>query len=188
MLSRQDRSGQYLINHPSHSELLKPISRDLKNKFTRTPSDIFPAGVCELIVTYRRATTKRVKVTSAEEAVTFARDNFYFPEVISYCEKFYTLFLDRAGNAFAWKQMSSGGLSGTVADPRLIFQTALLTHSTSIILFHNHPSGNTNPSATDIQLTKSLCEAGRFLEIHVLDHIIVTVDGFYSFANEGLIL
>ncbi len=159
----------------------------MKNKFTRTPSDLFPAGVCELIITYRRTATKRVKVTSAEEAVVFARDNFYFPDVISYCEKFYALFIDRAGNIFAWKEMSSGGLSGTVADPRLIFQTALLTHSTSIILAHNHPSGSTNPSAADIQLTKNLCEAGKFLEIFVLDHIIITENGFYSFANEGLI-
>ena len=159
----------------------------LKNNFTRTPSELFPAGVCELSVSYRRSGTKRVKIKSAEEAVVFARENFYSSEVITYCEKFFTLFVDRSNSVFAWKEMSSGGLSGTVADPRLIYQTALLSHSSFLILLHNHPSGNCEPSAADIQLTKNLCEAGRFLEIPVLDHIIITEDKFYSFANEGLI-
>ena len=83
--------------------------------------------------------------------------------------------------------MSEGGLSGTVADPRTIFQAALLCHSTSILLMHNHPSSNDQPSIADIGLTKKLCEAGKILEITVLDHIIVTVDGFYSFAEAGLL-
>ena len=87
----------------------------------------------------------------------------------------------------SWKRISVGGLSGTVADPRLIFQTALLCHATSIILVHNHPSGNEQPSVSDVQLTKNICEGGKVLEIAVLDHVIITVDNFYSFANEGLI-
>ena len=159
----------------------------MKNNFTRTPSELFPPGVCELTISYRRAELKRWKVKSAEDVVEFARVNFYPPEVITYCEKFFTIFVDRANNIFAWKEMSSGGLSGTVVDPRLIFQTALLTHSSSIILLHNHPSGNREPSIADTQLTNKLCEAGKFLEILVLDHIIITEDNFYSFANEGLI-
>jgi DNA repair protein RadC len=78
-------------------------------------------------------------------------------------------------------------LSGTVADPRTIFQAALLCHATSVLFLHNYPSSNNQPSAADIGLTKKLCEAGKVLEITVLDHIIVTVEGFYSFAEEGLI-
>lgn len=83
--------------------------------------------------------------------------------------------------------MSQGGLSATVADPRTIFQAALLCHATSILLMHNHPSSNDQPSISDINLTKKLCEAGKVLEIAVLDHIIVTVEGFYSFAEAGMI-
>ena len=117
----------------------------------------------------------------------FARTYFYTQDVIEYVEKFFVLFIDRSNQIYAWKEMSSGGLSGTVADPRTIFQAALLCHATSILLCHNHPSGNDKPSAADIGLTKKLCEAGKVLEITVLDHIIVTAEGFYSFAEEGLI-
>jgi DNA repair protein RadC len=78
-------------------------------------------------------------------------------------------------------------MSGTVADPRLIFKSALEQKAVSIILSHNHPSGNNQPSASDIQLTKNIIEAGKVLEINVLDHIIITQHGFFSFADEGLI-
>jgi DNA repair protein RadC len=158
-----------------------------ENSFSKSPSDLFPKGVCELIVTYRRSVENRKKVSSAEDVVSFAREQFYSPEVISYCEKFYTLFLDCSNHIFAWKEMSSGGISGTIADPRLIFQTSLLTHSTSLILLHNHPSGNHQPSEQDILLTKNMVIAGKFLEINILDHIILTTANFYSFADDGLI-
>ena len=158
-----------------------------KNKFIRIPSDVFPKGVCELHVGYRRTSDTRIKMTCAEDIVDFLREHVYKQMDLEYCESFYVLMLDRANKLFAWKQISVGGLSGTVADPRLIFETALLSHCTSIVLCHNHPSGNILPSAADVQLTKNICEGGKLLEITVLDHIILTVDGFYSFANEGLI-
>jgi DNA repair protein RadC len=150
-------------------------------------SDVLPTGVCELTIGYRRAAMERMKITSAEEAVAFAREHFYTQEEIEYSEKFYVMFIDRANKIYAWKRMSEGGLSGTMADPRLIYQAALLVHASNIILMHNHPSGNTQPSASDLQLTKNLIAAGKVLEITVLDHCIVTTESFYSFANEGLI-
>ena len=153
----------------------------------RVPSDVLPSGVCELSIGYRRAATKRIKVTRASEVVEFARTYFYSQDVIEYVEKFFVIFVDRSNQIYAWKEMSTGGLSGTVADPRTIFQAALLCHSTAIFACHNHPSGNVQPSAADIGLTKKLCEAGKVLEITVLDHIIVTTDSFYSFADDGLI-
>lgn len=159
----------------------------VKNKFSRVPSDVLPSGVCELSVSYRRAATKRIKVSSASEVVAFAREYFFTPDVIEYVEKFYVLFIDRSNQIYAWKQMSEGGMSGTVADPRIIFQTALLCHSTSIIILHNHPSGNVQPSAADIQLTKKLSDGGKLLEINVIDHILITSEQFYSFVEEGLL-
>ena len=156
-------------------------------KITKRTSDVLPSGVCELHVGYRRVHAQRVKITSAEEVVKFAMDNFYTHESIEYSEKFFVIFLDRSNQAFAWKCMSEGGMSGTVADVRLIFQTALLVHSPQIILLHNHPSGETKPSNADVKLTSQLKQAGTIMEIEVLDHVIITsdVNKFYSFANQG---
>ena len=83
------------------------------------------------------------------------------------------------------KQVSEGGWSGTVADPKVIFKAALDEKASYLILAHNHPSGNLQPSAQDMQLTKQMAEAGRVLEIRVLDHIIVAANSYYSFADEG---
>jgi DNA repair protein RadC len=97
------------------------------------------------------------------------------------------LLLNRGNKVLGWANISNGGITGTVADPLLIFQTALLTNATSIILSHNHPSGNRTPSSADIDLTRKVKSAGQILEIMVLDHVIVTTDGYYSFADEGII-
>ena len=102
-------------------------------------------------------------------------------------EEFWTIFLNRANTIIGKKQISIGGMSGTVADPKMIFKEALDQKALSIILCHNHPSGNNRPSEADIKLTKNILEAGRVLEINVLDHIIVTQHGFFSFADEGLL-
>ena len=104
-------------------------------------------------------------------------------ELLIQVEQFYILLLDRSNQLFAWKQISVGGISATFTDPKLIFQTALLCHSVQIIILHNHPSGNTQPSLADSMMTKKLKEGGELLEIKVLDHVILTKDGFYSFAN-----
>ncbi|MBP6335216.1 MAG: DNA repair protein RadC [Bacteroidia bacterium] len=100
-------------------------------------------------------------------------------------EEFWILFLNRANRIIGKQQISTGGMSGTVADPRMIFKSALDKKALAIILCHNHPSGNTQPSEADMSLTKSLHAAGKILEITVLDHIIITQSGFYSFADEG---
>jgi len=76
-------------------------------------------------------------------------------------------------------------LSGTVADPKVIFQVALKSNSSSIILCHNHPSGNVKPSKADIQLTRKITQAGEVLDLSVLDHLILTDECYYSFADEG---
>jgi len=102
-------------------------------------------------------------------------------------EEFWVIILNRANYVLNKTQISSGGISGTVADPKLIFKSALEQNGSSIILIHNHPSGNLKPSQADINLTKNLKEAGKFMEIPVLDHIIVSDNCYFSFADEGLI-
>ena len=102
-------------------------------------------------------------------------------------EEFWILLLNRANNLIKKIRISEGGLTGTVADPKIIFKHALDSSASSIILAHNHPSNNLKPSQNDIDLTKKLVSAGKLLEISVLDHLIVGSDTFYSFADEGLI-
>lgn len=103
-------------------------------------------------------------------------------------EEFWILILNRAAKVLARLPMTKGGTSGTVVDSKMIFKK-VLEHpgATSIILCHNHPSGNPNPSPADIALTKKLIAAGQVLDIRVLDHIIVAGRTYYSFGDEGMI-
>lgn len=100
---------------------------------------------------------------------------------------FAVLFLNRANKINHFEIISEGGITGTVADPRVILRKALEEDAVNIILCHNHPSGSLKPSRADEQLTAKIKEAARYLDITVLDHIIVSEDGYYSFADEGLI-
>lgn len=100
-------------------------------------------------------------------------------------EEFWILLLNRANKIIRKVPISEGGISGTVVDPKKIFKISLDHHASSIILGHNHPSGMLTPSEADIKITKKLVEAGKLLEIAVLDHLIIADSGFYSFADEG---
>ncbi len=102
-------------------------------------------------------------------------------------EVFAVLFLNRANKILHFEIVSSGGLTGTVADPRIILKKALETGATSIVLSHNHPSGSLKPSRADEELTQKIRQAAMYLDIKVLDHIIVSDEGYFSFADEGLI-
>ena len=102
-------------------------------------------------------------------------------------EEFWVILLNRANVVMRKTAISRGGVAGTVADPKMIFKEALEQLASSIILVHNHPSGNRNPSAADIQLTKKLKEAGNFLDLPILDHLIYSDQGYYSFADEGML-
>jgi DNA repair protein RadC len=102
-------------------------------------------------------------------------------------EEFWVILLNRGNQVLRCERISSGGVSGTVADPKMIFKAALEYLASAIILSHNHPSGNLIPSQADKDLTKKMREAGRFLEIPVLDHLIFTDKKYLSFADEGLI-
>jgi len=100
-------------------------------------------------------------------------------------EEFWIILLNRSNRVIGQKLISEGGISGTVVDPKKVFKIALDHHASGIILGHNHPSGVTAPSEADQKITKKIVNAGQLLEIVVLDHIIITDDGYYSFTDEG---
>jgi DNA repair protein RadC len=102
-------------------------------------------------------------------------------------EVFAVIFLNRANKINHFEIISTGGMTGTVADPRIILKKALQEEAVNIILCHNHPSGSLKPSKADEDLTFKIKEAAKFLDIKVLDHIIVSNEGFYSFADEGIL-
>lgn len=102
-------------------------------------------------------------------------------------EVFAVIFLNRANRIIHFEIISRGGITGTVADPRIILKKALEEEAVSIILCHNHPSGNLTPSRADELLTQKIKEAALLLDIRVLDHIIVSEMGYYSFADEGVL-
>lgn len=101
-------------------------------------------------------------------------------------EVFWIVLLNRANRVIKKQQISQGGVAGTVADPKIIFKIAVEELASGLILAHNHPSGNLNPSQADIDLTKKLKESGKLLDIQVLDHLIVAGKKYFSFADEGL--
>jgi DNA repair protein RadC len=101
-------------------------------------------------------------------------------------EQFKVLLLNRGNKALGIYEVSTGGVAGTVADPKLIFMAAIKANACSIILAHNHPSSNLKPSRADEELTQKIKQGGKLLEINVLDHLILSPEGYYSFADEGV--
>jgi len=102
-------------------------------------------------------------------------------------EEFYLIMLNHANEIIYTKQVSKGGMSSTIADGKIIFNMALTFQASSIIISHNHPSGNLNPSSQDLKLTKSLTEFGKYIDLPLLDHIIFTDNGYFSFAEQSLL-
>ncbi len=111
---------------------------------------------------------------------------FWDENKIEFVEQFKVMFLNRANRVLGIYELSTGGISGTVADPKLIFAAALKACASNIILCHNHPSGNLQASQADEILTNKLKEAGKFLELPVVDHLIISREGYLSFSDEGM--
>lgn len=133
---------------------------------------------------------RKAAQVGAKPTITQSRDAFDYlhPRIADLPhEEFWVLYLNRANRVTFAECISSGGIAGTVADAKIIFKKAILQLASGIIVAHNHPSGSLKPSQADIQLTKKLHETGNLLEVPLLDHLIVTTLGYYSFADEGLL-
>lgn len=163
-----------------------------QNELTLTSTTPFPmhkphkvdkVNEVELIYTRPRIETMK-KVKSSNDAYEILKTQYPVSR-IDYKEMSYALFLNRANNVLASAQLSIGGLSGTIIDIREVFQLALRLNAVQIILSHNHPSGNLTPSQQDKALTKGILEAGKILNIVLTDHLIISSEGYYSFADEG---
>lgn len=134
----------------------------------------------------RNSRTKSIRkpvIRCSEDSYNFLRP--FFADLQH--EEFYVLFLNRANSILAYEQLSKGGISGTVADGKIIFSKALEHKACAIILAHNHPSEQLRPSESDIKLTKSLVKFGRLIDIQVLDHLIITANNYFSFVDEGIL-
>ena len=140
--------------------------------------------VAEIKVAYSTNDTPRIKITSVDVAYKILLASWDL-DIIELQEEFKILLLNRANEVLGLYPLSKGGITGTVVDQRLIFAVALKCNATGIIMCHNHPSGKLSPSETDITLTKSIGKCADLLEINLLDHLIITKNGYYSFSNEG---
>ena len=141
----------------------------------------------EIEVSYRNKVPYKdlIKISSSASAADYFRK--VWSDRLDHVEEFRILCLNRANKVLGWACISQGGMSGTIADPKVIFQIALKSCASSIILGHNHPSGNLKPSESDLRLTKKLKSAGVSLDLPVLDHIILTSEEYFSFADDGLL-
>ena len=144
--------------------------------------------VAEIQLTYKSNVkpSQRPKISGSRDAFNILRENWDDGK-IEFVEQFKAMLTNRANKVLGILDVSTGGVTGTVADPRVIFAAAIKAGACGLIVAHNHPSGNLIASQSDIELTKRLKEAGRILEVQLLDHIIVTTEGYFSFADEGMI-
>jgi DNA repair protein RadC len=125
------------------------------------------------------------KIISSSTSTEFIRQ-FYSDDIEIY-ESFFLLLLNNQNQTLGYAKISQGGITGTVVDVRIVAKYVVDSLATGIILAHNHPSGNLKPSQQDIDITKKIKEAMKLFDVTVLDHIILTVDNFYSFADNGTI-
>ncbi len=144
--------------------------------------------VAEIQLTYKSnvKASLRPKINNSKDAFNVLLENWDSTK-IEFVEQFKVMMMNRANKVLGIFEVSTGGVSGTVADPKLIFAAAIKANACGIILAHNHPSGTTQPSQSDIALTRKIKEGGKLLDVQLLDHLIVTLEGHYSFADEGMI-
>lgn len=144
--------------------------------------------IAEVGLTYKTNTQSpdMPVINSPDKAQEYLRE-IWDENTLELKEEFVVLLLNNAKQALGWSKISSGGTNATIVDPALIFQLALLANANAVILAHNHPGGCLKASAADISLTRNLIEGAELLGITVVDHIILTRDGYLSMKSRGLV-
>lgn len=140
----------------------------------------------ELLYKTKVKASERPQITTSKEAADLLQ-GLWDENKIEFVEQFKVLLLNRGNRVLGVVDISSGGITGTVADPRLVLLAAIKANAVGMIISHNHPSGSIKPSRADEELTQKIKNAGKFLDISLHDHVIITSDGYYSFADEGLL-
>ncbi|HVK97567.1 MAG TPA: DNA repair protein RadC [Flavisolibacter sp.] len=193
-----------LINNGSKEKSAVELAKDVLRLGKDNLNEIGKLTVKELMKVKGIGEAKAISIVAAMELGRrrqglLSRDKFVITssgDVANYLqtllkdyrhEVFGVLFLNRANKVNHFQIISEGGITGTVADPRIILKRALEEDAVSLILCHNHPSGSLKPSKADEELTFKIKEAAKFFDIKVLDHLIVGDDGYYSFADEGIL-
>ena len=145
---------------------------------------MIPYFLAEVQITYSNPvkSVDRLKVTGSRAVASALREIWPAYDHIEFC---YMLMLNRKNEILGYHQVAKGGITGTVVDVRIIYQVALKANATSVIIAHNHPSGNLDVSDADKKITQQIKEAGKILDIPLLDHIILTTDGYHSMADDG---
>lgn len=171
-----------LANNNSLQRLFRMSLKDLqKVKGIGPAKAVVIKAALELAVKKEEEIISREAITSSKDIKDFLRKKLEHENR----EFFVVIYLNRRNRIITHEVVSHGGISGTVVDPRIVLRRALEEHASAIILSHNHPSGNCRPSQQDIDLTKKIQNAALYFDIKVIDHIIVSDEGFYSFADEG---
>lgn len=148
--------------------------------------NLFSITEVELVYRNKMKQQDRIKVAEASHAYDLLLSAWDMNK-IELVEEFIILLLDRNKTCLGISKISSGGVTACVVDPKIVFATALKARACGLILAHNHPSGSIKPSMADETLTQKFKEAGKLLDISVLDHLIITPDSYFSFANDGLL-
>ena len=142
--------------------------------------------ISEIQLFYKNENKEHIIVTNSQSAYDVLRED-WSPNTIELQEEFKLLLLDRDNKVLGVYSLSKGGIAGTVVDIRLMMVAALKAKANAIILAHNHPSGNLKPSIQDRERTKKILKASKFLDVQLLDHIIMTKKSYFSFADEGML-
>lgn len=129
--------------------------------------------------------SERAKICASKDAANIL--NTVFEDCIQHHEEFYVMLLNRSNRVLRISCISKGGIAGTVVNVKIILQTALKTNASGLIISHNHPSGNLTASKEDINITEKLKDACKILDLSLLNHLIVTDEGYLSFADKGIL-
>jgi DNA repair protein RadC len=143
-------------------------------------------AIGELKISYKTVAKPMGKVLRSLDGYEFLRSVWDY-DLMEYQEQFCLVCMSRSQHIIGYEFISTGGSAGTVVDPKMVFQAALLCNASCIMLAHNHPSGNLQPSDQDQRLTERLKRVGKDLDIPVIDHIIITKDSYTSFADQGIL-
>ncbi|HSD08174.1 JAB domain-containing protein [Flavobacterium sp.] len=142
--------------------------------------------VAEIKVSYSNTNLERVKITNSQIMYDLILQHWDLG-IIEYQEQVKVILLNRANIVLGIYELSKGGVSGTVVDIKIILAIALKCNASSIVIVHNHPSGNLEPSQPDKSITQRLKEASKILDLTLLDHLIITKEGYYSFSDNGIL-
>jgi DNA repair protein RadC len=187
----RDASALDLARHllESFQHDLKRISRSSVAQLCRTKG-LGPAKATHILAGFEIGKRASMQVNEDVKNISCSQDAYHLLRHKIFDlphEEFHIILLNRSNAVIATHRISTGGISGTVVDTRIIFRTALEHAASSIILVHNHPSGKLKPSQADLNITRKISEAGKLMDIQVLDHLIISDQGYLSFADEGIL-